>query len=363
MNNVLGIINLTQDHSHLNPLTNHRNQASIPFGARYRMIDFILSSMVNSSIRNISVFTSAQNRSLLDHLGIGKDWDLDRKQDGLFIFPYDSIRGNGDLALFASYLDYFEKSSQEDVLIAFGSLIANIDLVPIYKEYVKSGADATIVYKEKTKTENTYPLIDVDDLQNVVHIEKGVSRYESLDLVFMKKKHFIHLVKKYVNHKDSLCDVLTNEHHELKIKGYKYGGYAERIKTIQDYYKANMQLLNPSVIKQLLLEPDEVYTKQKDDPPTKFSNSSKVSNSIIANGCVIEGEVENSILFRGVHVKKGATIKNCIILQKSQIGEHATLDYVVLDKEVNVKANHNLQGTITKPKIIEKGETLGAYSI
>ncbi|MRH42529.1 glucose-1-phosphate adenylyltransferase subunit GlgD [Aquibacillus halophilus] len=362
MNNVLGIIYIANDNNTMHPLTNHRCQSSIPFGSRYRMIDFVLSSMVNSNIQNVSIFTTLKNRSLIDHLGDGNDWDLDRKQDGLFIFPSDSSENSRDITSFYSAMDYLDKSSQEYVLLCYDSLITNIDFRPLYKQHLKSGADVTIMYKDKERNNHLFRNLEIDDFHNIKNLQTKDSKFGSLDIMMLKKQKFIELITNnrhiYRNFNDILREQVNNP---LNIKGFRYDGYVNKINTTKQYYDSNMSLLNPKVMKQLFKENNEIHTKLKDEPPAKFTSNSNVKNSLIANGCIIDGEVINSILFRGVHVKKGASIKNSIVMQKCIIGEFAQLDNMVLDKEVILLPYDKFQGSEQSPKVIPKKSAVGTY--
>ncbi|MBM7573371.1 glucose-1-phosphate adenylyltransferase subunit GlgD [Aquibacillus albus] len=363
-NNVLGIINVTQENHELHALTARRCHASLPYGGRYRIIDFILSSMVHSKIRNIAIFTPPNYRSLFDHLGSGKDWDLEYKQEGLFIFPKNSTFDNrDDFSVLNQHIDYLEKSRQEYVLISFGSLVMNIDFQPVIKQHIQSGADVTVVYKEKEVHDVSFTDITMDDFQNITSFNETDSPYGSLDIFVMKKDKFIESIKTNANKYRSLLDVLKNCDLTCNIKGYEYDGYVQKINSIQDYYRYNMELLDPYFLNEWLLKPNEIYTKLKDEPPAKYSASSEVKNAIIANGCVVEGNVENSILFRGVHVKKGATVKNSIVMQKSQIGENAELDGAIIDKEVVIFPYEHIEGTPNNPKVVTKQKIVGEQII
>lgn len=366
MKDVLGVINLVNTDSELGKLTNHRCQASVPFAGRYRMIDFLLSSFVNSTIQNVGIFTSKKYRSLLDHLGQGSDWDLQRKQDGLFIFPYSIKSGIGqmnDLSIFYEHLDFFEKSPQQYVLLTFGSPVANVDFIPMFRAHLKTGADITLVYKEKAnmikKEQEAYTHIEMDESERITKIGRSLdSDYVSLDFLFIDKHLFINIIKTYYQENLSFMDVLSSECREFSIKGYKYQGYYAKISSLKDYFSSMMRLLDPDTIQQLLFEPNEVYTKLKDEPPTKYLETADVKNSLIANGCIVEGHVENSILFRGVHVKPGATIKDSIVMQKCQVGENAHLELSILDKEVMVLQNHKIKGCLKEPYVVEKKATI-----
>ncbi|MDL4839638.1 glucose-1-phosphate adenylyltransferase subunit GlgD [Aquibacillus rhizosphaerae] len=364
MNNVLGILHVDEKTQGLHPLTKHRCTASVPFASRYRMIDFMLSSMVNSNIQNIAVFTTLNNRSLLDHLGDGKDWDLDRKQDGLFTFSTNHFKESSNLKALQSAIDYLEKSSQEYVLICLSNLVTNIDFRPLYNQHVKSDADVTVMCTAKEHNDTLFTNIEMDDFQNIMDIDRKQSNMGSLDIYMISKSKLIDLISTHAFKYRYIQDVIRhNMNKNIKVKGFKYEGYVTKINTIKRYYDSSIDLLDPTKFKQLFKDNNEIYTKLKDEPPTTFHNTSSIKNSLIANGCIVEGHVENSILFRGVHVNKGAVIKNSIVMQKCMIGEYAQLDRMILDKEVNVLPNDRFLGTEKKPRVVPKKKTIGTFVI
>ncbi|WP_407269882.1 glucose-1-phosphate adenylyltransferase subunit GlgD [Radiobacillus sp. PE A8.2] len=355
MNDVLAIIVLPHNNQALRPLTNNRCQASIPFGSRYRMIDFILSSMVHSSITNVSILTSTHYRSLMDHLGDGRDWDLDRRQDGLFVIPlatkYEADQG--DLAVLHQQLEYLKKSKQQHVLLSFSCLIVNIDFQPILNDHIHSDADITVLYKTKQLDDKTYMDIHIDEKQMTISDENN-SKHGLLDLYIIKKSLLIHLVENYANQYSKFTDLLKNTALCGVVQGYQYDGYVTKVTTMKDYYDSSMDLLNNRSTRKMLHAPHEIYTKLKDEPPTVYGENTVVTNSLIANGCIIEGEVENSIVFRGVHVKKGAVVKNSIVMQRCEINENVYIDGIILDKEVILDRNVSLTTTNNSPYVIEK---------
>lgn len=362
MNNVLGIINVTKENDELKELTPYRCHASLPYGGRYRLIDFLLSNMVHSKIRNVAIFTPPHYRTLMDHLGSGKDWDLEYKRDGLFIFPKTNATNSnqGDLSVLYQHLDYLEKSSQEYVLLSFGSLIINMDFQQVMKQHIDSGAEVTVLYKQKDITDSSYTNITMDDFYNITNFKASESTMGSLDIFILKKELLIQAIKRYSPHYSNLIEVLKQCDLMQSVKGYHCEGPVQKLSSIQEYYKSSMDLLNQHALKELVTFPNEIYTKLSDDPPTKYASTSSVTNSIIANGCVIEGEVENSILFNNVHVKKGATIKNSIVMSNSEIGEHSYLDKVIVDEEVFVLPEENKIGSSYNPKVVGSNNTVGA---
>jgi len=334
---ILGVIDATTYHDGLEKLMGHRSLAAIPFAGRYRLIDFVLSNMVNSGIESVAIFPKYQYRSLMDHLGSGKNWDLDRKRDGLFFFPspvIDAItNGIGSFSHFAANLDYFYKSKQEYALITNCSTVFNMDFRPVLEKHIQMGCDITEIYHQG----------------------------KSLQMYLIKTSLLIHLIEtKRMTGYSCMKDVVSSRHHSYQICTYEYNGYAEIIDSIQSYFSANMALLDSQVWKHLFLKQHPIYTKVKDEPPTRYKKGASVYHSMIANGCQIEGKVENSIISRGVKIGKGAVVKNCIIMQKCVIGDHSLLDSVIIDKDVKIEPGAKIIGTDQLPAVLEKGVRQGA---
>ncbi|WP_078544361.1 glucose-1-phosphate adenylyltransferase subunit GlgD [Litchfieldia alkalitelluris] len=334
---LLGIIDATTHKNMIEDLIVKRSMSAIPFAGRYRLIDFVLSSMVNSGIESVAVFHGYQNRSLMDHLGSGREWDLNRKRDGLFFFPSPLKEANSEqLASFKQLknnLDYLYRSNGQYVLISNCHTVCNIDFQVILDRHIKTKSDITEIR------------------------QKG----QSLEMYLIDTPLLIELI----NNQDqtgyrSIVDVVKAQNHELNVNEYEYQGFAAVINSIEKYYNHSIEVLNPSIWKQLFLKDSPIYTKVKDEPPTKYMNGATVKNSMIANGCVIEGHVENSIIFRGVKIAKGTVVKNSVIMQKSQIGSNCNLDGVILDKDVRVENGVTLQGTTSSPNVLRKGTVQGA---
>ncbi|MGG1674801.1 sugar phosphate nucleotidyltransferase [Neobacillus sp. NRS-1170] len=328
---MLGIINATNESETFQNLTAHRTLASLPFAGRYRLIDFMLSNMVNSGITNVAIFTGHDVRSLMDHLGSGKQWDLDRKRDGLFVFTPDGksrYERFGSFAHFARNITYFLRSKQKYVVITNCYTIGTIDFCKILDLHKETEADITEVF----------------------------CNGKSLETYILRKDLLLSLFEKYKNQGYySIFDVVHDKRHNFKINLYECTGYIAIIDSLQSYYQNSLDLLQPSVWKQVFTKEEPIFTKVKDEPPTRYKKEASVANSMIANGCVIEGEVENSILFRSVKVGKDAVIRNSIIMQKCQIGENCVLDGVIIDKDVRIENGVRLTGTLVSPYIVGKG--------
>ena len=369
MEDIMGVINLSNDRDELKELTLHRSKASVPFGGRYRLIDFMLSSMVNSGIKDVSVFTYNKYRSLMDHLGTGNEWDLDRKSGGLFILPpyfeESSLQFKGDLQHFHDHIDFFHRGQQKYVLIASGNLVANIDFRPAFEFHKQSGADITLVYKRIEGFDascSEYTGIEVD-VQNRIHKMSKDNDIQadtvSLDIYIVEKQRLLEMIQENTtNGKYDFLDSLIEKLDQMKVMGYEFQGNATKIDSISTYYIENMRLLSDDEQFQLFHNPAPIYTKVKDEPPAKYFESAEVSNSMIANGCLIEGKVENSILFRGVKVHKGAIIRNSIIMQKTEIGENSVIENAILDKEVFVSPDRILSQESEIPIVVTKKSTI-----
>ncbi|MDZ5472632.1 sugar phosphate nucleotidyltransferase [Bacillus sp. 31A1R] len=336
-NKLLGVIDATTYHEDLEELILHRSLAAVPFGGRYRLIDFILSNMVNSGIKSVAIFPKFQYRSLMDHLGSGKNWDLNRKRDGLFFFPSPIIDGSskgiGSFNHFAANIDFFHRSTQEYALISNCFTVFNMNFKPVLKWHVNSGCDITEI-RNNSKSLQMY-LVKTSLLMDLIE-NRDMTGYTCMR------------------------DVVTDINHAYKLCHYEYSGYAKQIDSIQAYYETSMNLLKPDVWKQLFLKDQPIYTKVKDEPPTRYLKGAFVRNSMIANGCLIEGNVENSLISRAVKIGKGSTVKNCIIMQKSQIGENCVLESVILDKDVKIEPGTIMIGSVESPYVIRKGTIQGA---
>ena len=369
MQQVMGIINLTEPVDNMQYLTEHRSLGAVPFGGRYRLIDFTLSNMVNAGVKNVGIFVQDRYRALMDHLGTGKDWDLDRLRDGLFILPPDGYHYSqdpGDVELIHRHLDYLEKSRQDTVIMTGASMICNIGLNQVLAYHREKQADITIIYKSGgTGTyEGRCTLLDLTADQKITGIEVNPviprSRNISMQMYVMDKILLMEMLDQSVSRgeTDWVKDCLIRNLTRLKIYGYPFTGYLGKITSLKSYYQTTMDLLQPAISRELFFQAGLIYTKVKNEAPTKYTENAKVRNSLIANGCVIEGTVENSVLFRGIKVSKGAFIKDSVLMQKSVIGDNCHFEYVILDKDVLVSAGRHLMGAPDYPLVIRKKTVL-----
>lgn len=372
MNQLMGIINLNESEEYLGDLSRSRPLAAVPFAGRYRLIDFVLSNMVNSGITNVGIFVQHKYRSLMDHIRSGKEWDLARKRDGVFILPPAYTNNpmqahRGDVENFYSNLDYLSKSRQKYVVIAGPDMVSNLDYREAVDFHKRSGAEITALYtKMNSSTHDCVraTVLEMGDHGRVIDMieHDGTAECQniSMKIFIMERSLFIELVKDCISRGDydfiKHCIMKNISHY--KVFGYQHQGYVARINSIQSYFKHSMEVLNPETRQELFFKSGLIYTKVKDEPPAKYMIDANVSNALIATGCYIEGRVENSILFRGVKVHKGAYIKNSIIMQKGEIGPGVVLENVICDKDVHITLNKQLKGECNYPLIIKKGQVI-----
>lgn len=369
MKQVLGLINLHENEEFFKELTHHRSLAVVPFLGRYRLIDFILSNMVNSGIQNVGILVPNKYRSIMDHLRSGKEWDLARKRDGLFILPpahahFSMGIYKGDMEHFHNHLDYIKRSSQQYVLIAGSKMICNMNFKDAFQFHIDKGADITVLYKPAASCSADFPRpIAIrcrgDQVVDMEVNPGSAAPFEdiSMEMYIMSKSRLISIVEGCISRGefDFVKDGIIKNIGRLQICGYPHNEFVAKINSVQSYYRHSMSLLETETWRQLFHKDRPIYTKVKDEAPANYRASAEVSNSLVANGCIIEGRVENSILFRGVTVQKGAHIKDSIILQKCQIDAGATLENVICDKECHVTEGRNLKGEKNYLLVIEKG--------
>ena len=358
-------------------LTSERLMASIPFGSRYRMIDFILSSMVNCGISNISILVRENYFSLLDHLGSGREWDLARKNGGLNIFPPFAQKSmsvyGGRIEAMAGILGFLKSQKEKYVVMSDANIAMNFDFRALIEAHIASGADITAAYKKEEIPEDTvtmredsskgtYYTFDMDgDRITGLHINSQKSGIQNfgMNIYVMERELLIDTINTafisggvYFER-----DILLPHLNDLKICGYEYTGYTSRILSLKGYFDENMKLLDDENL-DALFSGHTIYTKIRDDNPTRYIGNAKASNVMVADGCVIEGEVENSILFRGVKIGKGAKVKNCILMQDTVVEDGVDIEYVITDKKVTITENKHLNGTDSFPVFIAKRQTV-----
>lgn len=373
----LGIIFANTYDALVPELVNVRLMASIPFASRYRMIDFVLSGMSNHGIDNISIMVNNNYHSLMDHLGSGREWDLVRKNGGLSIFPPNAEKGSageytGKVNALAGILGILRSRKEKYIVLCDANIAANVDYTKIVQAHIESGADVTVTYNEqelpeyfinaKDNTKGFYYTFAIDNGRvTKIYVnshERGIQNF-SMNIYVIGRELMIDLINTaFVRGQQYFeRDILLNQLEILNVQAYKYDGYVARISGMKSYFDENMRLLDDHNL-DALFSPAPVYTKIRDDNPTRYITGAKVENSMLADGCVIEGDVENSVLFRGVKVAKGAKVKNCVLMQDTVVEAGASVEYLITDKSVKISAGKEMKGTDTFPFYIAKGHTV-----
>lgn len=374
--NVAGLIFANIHDNSLPELTRVRNMASVPFGGRYRLIDFTLSNMVNSGINKVGIITHYNYQSLLDHLGNGKDWDLARHEGGIKLIPPNvSAAGAGHLPSsrlesMLSAIDFINRCNEEYLVLSDCDVICNLDLSKVIEAHAASGADVTFVTKQVDTSEmyltETVSCVKADDEGRITEfVMKKPSGVENLylNIMVVTRSYLVGMLA------DAAARGYTSFFHDViarvvadgtaNYRMYEYHGWYAYVGSLEDYFSASMKLLTPEARTGLFAVKNRpILTKVRNSAPTKYCEGAKVVNSVVADGCIIEGTVENSILARGVKVGRGTVIRNCILLQDTYTGSDVTLNCVVTDKNVVIRDGRTLSGCDIMPVFIEKGRSV-----
>ncbi len=357
-------------------LATERMMASVPFASRYRMIDFTLSSMVNGGIDNIAILVRKNYHSLMDHLGTGREWDLTRKNGGLTIFPPFSERTigvyGGRIVALASVLGFLKEQKEKYVIMFDTNIAANVDFKAMLEVHIASGANLTIAYKKESvpaslnadndREKGIYYSFELDG-DKITKINVNPQGEEKVNLgmniYICEREWLINLVRE-ANIRGKILfeeDVVIPQLAEMDVRAYEFTGYTARIAGIKEYFEESIKLLEDENL-DALFEGPVIYTKIRDDNPTRYIGGAEASNVMVADGCVIEGEIENSILFRGVKIGKGAKVTNSILMQDTVVEPGAIVDHVIADKAVTITADKIVKCSGDMPLYIKKKETI-----
>ncbi len=355
------------ENSETNVLANNRTLASIPYGGRYRLIDFVLSALVGAGIYDVGIVTKNKYNSLMEHVGWGKDWDLNRKNGGLkFLTPFQNGTGvvTNKIEALNSVIDYIEASLPEYCLLSDANIVTNIDLKQFMEFHEAKDADISFVYKNMSVDDPELQVTLNEDgrlVDALIHQRGGETEGNVfLNMVLLKKDLLINLINKGMTYgwQSIKKNIIANSFREYKIYGFEAHGYVSQIKTCEEFYKTNMDLLKKDVRFELLHGVNPILTRIKDSVPTMYGDNANVTNSLVADGCKIDGTVENCIIFRDVVVKKGASVKNSIIMQGTIIEENADAQCIITDTDVLITRDKVLKGTETMPFMINKGKVV-----
>lgn len=362
-NNVLGFIFAGTLDDKIPELANSRTTASIPIGGKYRLIDFVLSNMSNSGINNVGIVANRNFLSLMDHIGSGSAYDLSKRRSNLTILPpYEGKALSNYVESIYNMHGYIEHCREEYVLLEVGNVVTNIDYNPIFDFHTKNNADITLIYNKKVVPSGYDHPITVDVADNG-EVKQIFVKPESTDevvnhaygSVLIRKSLLMDEIRTNLSlNQLDIKRIIQNSVGKYRVFGYENKGYCARISSVNDYFEFNMDLMKKEVRDELFDPKRPIYTKVRDDAPSRYGLTSSVKNSIIAQGCVIDGEVENCVISKGVYVGSGAKLSNCIVMQDTKIGCNTNLNYVIIDKDVTIKDGRSLMGFDSYPIYIAK---------
>ena len=367
----VGIVFSNLNDNTLSRLTKDRTVAAIPFACRYRLIDFCLSNLVNADISKIHVIANYNYRSLVEHIGSGKDWDLARRKDGVkVISPYQTATSTS-AQMFATHMqalksikDYINEFSEDYVVLMDSDCVINIDLNDVIGVHKKTGAEITVVtsVKEKGYTTKT-PRMFISSVAGRVtdiamaHTPSDTNPELALNIFVMSTQFLREMINEAEAYGyDSFTEMIIRKYKHSNYRTYCYTGYAASVSSFLDYYKCSMMLTKDDEARDHLLNAKErpIFTRVHNSAPVVYKSTARVENSLIADDCIIEGTVINSVISRGVHVAKGAVVKNSVLFQKTYVGSNAELNCIVTDKQVRISDGVKLSGNENLPFFIEK---------
>ncbi len=363
MKQMMGLISANYVNDSFAQLTQERPVASLPFGGRYRLVDFPLSNMVNSGIYTVGLVTPYLYRSIMDHVGVGKEWLLSRKVGGMFILPgsvfgLNRVHGKFLLRDLIQNRAYLDRSQTELVVISGCSKVFNIDFRDVAEFHTAHDAEITLIYKKADACCTSDELyLDIGDNGRVFSVNRtgGSAANYFLEALIINRELLLKFIDWYevISYLD-LTEIIIDNIKHLGIYGYEFTGYVGNIGSVKCYLKASRDLLEPEIQHELFKHDRPIRTKIQDSPPAKYWPTSDVNNSLISSGCIIKGSVENSIIFRGVTIEEGAVVKGSIIMQSTVVQKDSYLENVICDKFAIIRQGVKLMGNNTNPILIGK---------
>lgn len=360
--NLLGLIFSNVNEEKIPELTEKRTMGSMPFGGKYRLIDFPLSNMSNSGMNNVAIVAKRNFLSLMDHVGSGASWDLSKRRSGLTLLPpFGNHSYNNIIESLYSIKGFLKNKPEEYVLLTSSDCVINIDYQSVFYKHLKSDADVTLIYKNmEIPDKMDKPAIltlKENNMVDSIHITPNQEGLHNLyiGMMIIKKDLLLSLVKEAMSiNKTNIKRILQRCLDKYKVAAHEHKDFCAIISSVNEYFDINMSLVNKDIRHELFKPEDPIYTKVRDDTPSKYGLGSNVTNSLVSQGCLIEGDVQNSILSKGVVIGKGAKVSNCIIMEDTVIGDGTVLNYVIVDKDVEIQTNRSLSGYKSYPIYIAK---------
>lgn len=364
----MGMILAGGNNNRMRELSNKRAIAAMPIAGSYRAIDFALSCMTNSHIQKVAVLTQYNARSLNEHLSSSKWWDFGRKQGGLFLFPPTITNTNswwyrGTADAIYQNLDWLKKSHEPYVVIASGDGIYKLDFNRVLEYHIAKRADITVVCTEcRNDDVSRFGVLKMnEDCRIEEFAEKPMisrSNVISCGIYVIRRRQLIEMIERSAREQrwDFVQDILIRYKDLKRIYGYKIRSYWSNISTVESYYRTNMDFLKPEIRDYFFRQDPQIYTKIDDNPPAKFNPGCTVKNSLISSGCIVNGTVEDSVIFKKVFIGNNCYIKNSIILNDVYIGDNTHIENCVVESRDTIRANSYHCGENGIKIVIEKNE-------
>lgn len=367
--NVMGII--FANDATLGALTDKRTMASLPFGGRYRQVDFALSNLACAGVRHVGIVTRHNYQSLINHVGSGEEWGLELEEGGLeYLTPYansTTVNYRGKLESLHSAMSFLETGPEDELVVMIDSaVLSNVDLNKVLAAHVESGKDITVVAKAgiANGTKQLDLALKLDEKGKVadmaVDYQAPADYLASMDIFVLSKKFLIQQVREHIAHNlyhmDRDLVVGLWQKKEISVNVCVFDGVALFNESVEEYFRNSLALVQKEIRHDLFSGNHPIYTKVRDRVPSYYGESCQIDGCIVADGCMLDGEAENCVLFRQVTVKSGAKLQNCVIMNDTVIGEGAELSNVILDKDVTVRPGAKLIGTPATPIIIKRGD-------
>ena len=367
--NVMGII--FANDAALGALTDKRTMASIPYGGRYRLVDFHLSNMSAAGVRHVGIITRHNYQSLMNHIGSGEEWGMELEEGGLeFLTPYAMSKNDtyhGKLSAIHEAMNVLQYGPDDEYVITCDSaVISNIDLQKVLDSHIESGKDVTVVTKAgiANGSKQLDLALKLDSNRQIADIAVDyiapADYLASMDIFVMSKKYLQDTLREFISrnlfHMDRDLILGQWQKNAISINVYQFEGVALFNESLEEYYRNTLALIDRDVRHDLFEGNHPVFTRVRDRVPSYYGENCQIKNSILADGCMLEGTVENSVLFRQVTIGAGAHVHNCVIMNDTVVGEGAELECVILDKDVVVRPGAKLFGTPNHPLVVKRGE-------
>lgn len=371
MSKALGIITAASNRYVVQGMQDYRPIAAFSFAGRYRLVDFPISNMSNSGIDRIQVYVSGNPRSLTEHLGSGRDYNINPKRGKLQLLFHDegSVNRlyNTDIAAFIENIDHITRGNEEYVIIAPSNIVYVQNFASLLEQHIESGADISLLYQRVNNARECClgcNALELNRQKGVQNIVQNMGSKDSLnifmDTYVMKRELLLDLIERArkLSSMYRLSQTIATLTDELDIRGIQHKGFMAAITDFNSYYNSNMALLNPENANDLFRDNWPIYTRTTDSCPTQFFEGASVQNSLVSNGCIVKGQIEDSVVGRGIRIGKGSVVKGCVVLSYAEIGDGVHIENQVVDKWSKVTRAKEIIATPEEPGYIKRNDRI-----